>query len=547
MTGLKKFCFWVILFAVCLEIFFQLGGGVFSWLEERQNRAKLKNDHGYRVLCLGDSLTEVGGQDSYPSQMEAILNAQAPGSHFVVINKGIAGTGPNHIVSHIDEYTMEYAPDVVVMMSGMNDDYSPARLKKNEGAWRTLKVRRMAESLWPKIWSGLQAQMPRLGFAETAPKQMEINDYLKHMTAYVSANPSTENYTRLAYLYRAAYKKSEALECAVKALQLNPANHLALRLIAEHYLAEKNHAQAIPVLVQYLQVAPASEHDGREFTYLSLDQAFIALGQRPQLRAFYRYAMTAFPFDHWPFSNLAALLFEDQDYAGAKEVLTQEILHHPDRGAAYEQLTKCLLKLGETDAARRVIAQGLRRKATGSINLYYILANLLVKDGNPKDAQPVLEEGLDLRNVADDELKNFPLSTHELDFYELLIQVYTLNGKPKRAAALHSAVDALKERKSNAYWKILHFLRGRDIPLVAVQYPLEELKALQEKLPPGKGLFFVDNEALFKKAVAQNGYFYYFADSYGGKYGHCTPKGNHLLAENVAKTVLEVKSHAHVR
>jgi hypothetical protein len=53
-----------------------------------------------------------------------------------------------------------------------------------------------------------------------------------------------------------------------------------------------------------------------------------------------------------------------------------------------------------------------------------------------------------------------------------------------------------------------------------------------------KGIIFVDNERIFKDAVKKEGYGAYFIDTFGGDFGHCTEKGNRLLAENIADTIL---------
>ena len=49
---------------------------------------------------------------------------------------------------------------------------------------------------------------------------------------------------------------------------------------------------------------------------------------------------------------------------------------------------------------------------------------------------------------------------------------------------------------------------------------------------------FVDNEKIFMDAVLKHGTKTYFRDMFGGNFGHCTPLGNRLLAENIAKSIL---------
>jgi len=52
-------------------------------------------------------------------------------------------------------------------------------------------------------------------------------------------------------------------------------------------------------------------------------------------------------------------------------------------------------------------------------------------------------------------------------------------------------------------------------------------------------VIFVDNERIFKDAIGKKGYNKYFTDMFGGDFGHCTQKGNKLLAENIANAILK--------
>jgi hypothetical protein len=54
-----------------------------------------------------------------------------------------------------------------------------------------------------------------------------------------------------------------------------------------------------------------------------------------------------------------------------------------------------------------------------------------------------------------------------------------------------------------------------------------------------QGIIFVYNERVFKEALMRGRYEDYFADRFAGDFGHGTPKGNRLLAENIANTILK--------
>ena len=52
----------------------------------------------------------------------------------------------------------------------------------------------------------------------------------------------------------------------------------------------------------------------------------------------------------------------------------------------------------------------------------------------------------------------------------------------------------------------------------------------------------MDNKEVFKEALKNGSYEDYFEDRFAGDFGHCTGKGNYILAENVAKSILKYLS-----
>jgi hypothetical protein len=95
----------------------------------------------------------------------------------------------------------------------------------------------------------------------------------------------------------------------------------------------------------------------------------------------------------------------------------------------------------------------------------------------------------------------------------------------------------------NNYKEIKKILEKRRIQLVCVQYPMRRVESLKKIFEETRDIIFVDNEAIFKKAVAKESYDDYFVDIFGGDFGHCTPKGNRLLGENIANVILREVFH----
>ncbi len=88
------------------------------------------------------------------------------------------------------------------------------------------------------------------------------------------------------------------------------------------------------------------------------------------------------------------------------------------------------------------------------------------------------------------------------------------------------------------YWQLKRIADSRHIRLVCVQYPMLSVIPLKNIFSSrGKDIIFVDNEKSFKDVVSREGYRAYFLDMFGGEFGHCTDKGNRLLAQNIADAI----------
>jgi tetratricopeptide (TPR) repeat protein len=105
-----------------------------------------------------------------------------------------------------------------------------------------------------------------------------------------------------------------------------------------------------------------------------------------------------------------------------------------------------------------------------------------------------------------------------------------------------------KELRSSYYYpittdnynKLKAVLDKRGITYVCVQYPMRNLEPLKKIFQGNaEGIIFVDNEQLFKDVLKKTSYREYFWDMFGGEFGHCTEKGNRLLAESIANTILK--------
>ena len=129
----------------------------------------------------------------------------------------------------------------------------------------------------------------------------------------------------------------------------------------------------------------------------------------------------------------------------------------------------------------------------------------------------------------------------------VLIKVTDYYDSHGEAARARELVDGLTTQRDaeiypltrTSYGQLQRQLAERGILLVAIQYPRRPLAQLRRHLVSTDGVVLVDNEARFEEAVAEYGYDTIFVDSCYGDFGHATPQGNLILAEQVAEVVLE--------
>jgi len=127
--------------------------------------------------------------------------------------------------------------------------------------------------------------------------------------------------------------------------------------------------------------------------------------------------------------------------------------------------------------------------------------------------------------------------------YGALATLYAAMGTPGLARQYHEKAEQLRLKEydpvvADNYRHLKAMLDQRGVRLVCVQYPMLGLEPLR-KIFQGQadGIVFVDNERVFKDAVKRSSLREYFRDMFGGDFGHCTDKGNQLLAGNIADVI----------
>ena len=416
----------LLLFLILVEGGLRLGEFIFFVAQNYSNRIFIQHENSYRIMCLGESTTALGGKAAYPRQLEEILNQRNPGIKFRVLNKGIPGTNTARILSQLEENLNAYNPDMVVAMVGVNDTIlavygnSAGLEKKNMTGY--LKVNNLVKFIYRNLINKLKENS--IDEIMKTGKLGSIKEAILKRTLTILQGK--EGYMDLAAIYVLQGDQNKAEECYKEYLKFRPQDNKA-----------------------YGQLGWMNE----------------VTGDLPEAENYFNKFLETNPQNDWAYTELGLVYAKQDKYPQAEAAFKEAIGINSDNDRACNGLARLYV-----DTGRKEFAQEYFKKTN---------------------------------------------RTWEKCLPQLI---------------------------SN-YLKIKEILDKRKIKLICVQYPLRRVEPLKNIFEGQKGVIAVDNNEIFKEAVEMKGYREYFIDKFAGDFGHCTEKGNRLLAENIADTISKEVFH----
>lgn len=130
----------LLLALVGLELSLRLAAALYAWRagEPAAAPASAPSRDSYRVLCLGESTTAGFFATPYSTLLERELRGRY-GRRFEVVNAGRPGTHSADLVAGLPALLDEHAPDMVILMMGVND---PLYFDEPARAWPSSRVQR---------------------------------------------------------------------------------------------------------------------------------------------------------------------------------------------------------------------------------------------------------------------------------------------------------------------------------------------------------------------------------------------------------------------
>jgi len=467
--------FGLFLCAVLLEIGLRVGGFITLSLHEHRNRISIKQKGAYRIMCIGESTTDMGGINAYPKQLENILNQRNIGIKFSVINEGTCGETTMDILTKLEDNLKKFNPDMVIAMMGINDHSDFVKyndVHKNTLFFKNFKIVKFMKLLYLNIVAKLNSEYNLKMTRDDAGSFVKKNTNkiydttLKDSSIRAQGEESTDSveYIKLARTYVYQGDSEKAIEMFKKAIGKDPKNaDLYIELGFYGYAPAGKHELVEQVFREAVKLAPDSA------------EGYSSLG--------------------WYFRELSQ---DENKHVLSEAMFKKAIEKDPQNMGAFTALGYCYISQQK-----------------------YVLAEQMF-------------------------LKTLEIDPEYSDAHAGLGQLYQYLGKGTAAAAHFQKVKetSLKFYNSltrNNYQQLKNILVKKKIRLVCVQYPLCPVEKLKNYFDTSeaKNIIFVDNENLFKEALKRNKYAELFIDRFAAIFGHCTPKGNRLLAENIANVILE--------
>ena len=482
----------VTLSLALVELSLRAAGFVFIACRDYRNRCGLREKGVCRVLCLGESTTALGGRRSYPAQLQRILNRRVEGVRFAVINLGKPASNSRVIVGRLDQDLRTYDPDIVVAMMGINDSWAiadPAESRPRGRAaalFRSMRSYKLLRWCWSNTLAmarGYRTYPAGVGGARHGRDVRSIRERADYPAAKTAAGgrQGARGPVPLPRIW------GPLTLIAQMKIQASGTDSLAGRgwegLLGEDY-------EGAALLFRDAVKQNPLDDDA----HVGLGWARVCMGDTDAAYREMEEALRINPKNDGAYVSLASWAYLRGELDAALAMLRRAIEINPGNDLAHIGLGLCYKGRGDMLGAKRIFEEAVAR------NPIYRSA-----------WQALAECCRDLGDTAAAE-RHF-----------------------RKAAALNSL--CFPETRRN-YLFLREAVRTRGKRLVCVQYPTRSAEPLRQLFAGDREVVIVDNEASFREAVAREGYGAYFNDSFAGDFGHCTDKGNGLLAGAVADAIV---------
>ena len=433
-----------------------------------------KPSHAHlRILCLGESTTAPTPvlDYSWPKQLQTNLDAALGPGQASVINAGIPAINTNVILARLPGLLTLYHPQVVIAMMGVNDD----------------------------AWYGIT---PKRSLLERTFFDLRVVKAVRYI------------YHGLPFAFSTVRESDPDLDTKWHAAQRE----------ASQLCQAGQFAQARLVLTPFLR-SPKTfwRINNAAIAFISYDNPRAA--RQVELLASIAPPQVPKYWFHW-------LYLEHERQYRAAEIYTRGILlRSPHAVPAQQMLSETLWHEGKSHE--------------GASKAVFFYATMWPPKLNNLLTRWIVYQFTGLRSLARNAIENL---TAQFPYYapihgtaimsDLKDEDITAAKRQMGVLTAWQPIDLEKLPSASSvttrnYLRLWSMLKRPGIRLIVMQYPLRDPKQLKAIFGPRSGVPIISNRENFKEALKHLSYQNLFIDRFAGDFGHCTARGDALIAANV--------------
>jgi len=392
--------------------------------------------------------------------------------------------------------------------------------------------------------AGIQAN-PRFGqlYLRLGNLYVQMREYAMAENAFrmaIRQDPrNLEGYIELGQLYIRMGRPIEAEETFRRGVGIAPDNELGYLELMKLYNRRGESEKAIKMAEARDTVSPG---DARRYSVLG--DIYRDNGDYEKAERAFVAAINSVPRNTEHFMKLGEFYEYRSDFYKAGKIYEMVIKLEPRHEQGYWNLAHSYMQRGEYAKAEGLLKRKMELIPINAWD-YIEWGNICQLQGDYEKAIKMYEMSIRLDPKATQGYVKMADVYHKQKKYREAEDILKKEYDGMADAPEMSAESAARPRKSylrsstiRNYRRLKDAIMKRGIRFVCMQYPLRDIGPLKEVLGSEDGIIYVENKTNFENELVKRGFTDLFCDAFAGDFGHCTPLGNQVIAQNLAGVVM---------
>ncbi len=252
---------------ICTELALRIYSNFYSKQHLPQYKFNQAINDTCKILCLGDSFTYgigAGFENSYPAQLEEILNKEAQKIRFKVFNLGIPGYNSSEVVIKLIKVIQDIKPQIVIVMTGENDLWNHKNV-----TWRKLPFGLKIKVLLAKLRC---FRLSSVFFENSKVLFSKMSNNTVNSQTTTKNKKNTAKLIEKANIYRTNREYTKAKKFYKQALMKDPSNEILLLELGRCYKLNNEYRKASDVFIDLIRLNPEDKNAHAEIKSLLIKQ-----------------------------------------------------------------------------------------------------------------------------------------------------------------------------------------------------------------------------------------------------------------------------------